>query len=745
MNYMLFKKKKRRANRTQPIHGNPEKDERFILRQCAIYLDRLLAAYPMVNSEAVTMLTHVLGRDISGVEKALKKKTAFAALNEIAFDPDDEMFDRDDISDDICQILKYAGKKMQKEFIKISQSALANRIKALAYAGKSETEKKIETLGKMFALSNGEKAFAILLYINTVWQQADSYFVDHLHCQDIFGRRYLKVMLQMTDSELTRIQSGTLSRIEFFELSNHSFSLNDDYMEFFQRPLNDVLKKRDFVRFSGKAIPLENHLIDSGVTNHILNLLKTKRESPNHILLYGPPGTGKTSYALGLVNKLKIPAYAVLEDEWNHSRNRRAAIIACRNMTNDGDGSLIVIDEADSLLNTQDSWLSEGEIKDKGWLNQLLEEPGIRMIWITNSIDHIEQSVMRRFAFSVHFPAFNRRQRFALWESILRRHRVRKRFKDDEINRLTVRYPVSAAIINMAVIKTLETAPADSPEFKDIMAMNLDAHLKLLNGGEKRKISDKIEDHYSIDGLNIEGNLPGIMEQVEAFDHRLREPDNHNVRNFNLLFYGPPGAGKSELARYVAKHLDRELMVRRASDILSKYVGETEQNISEVFSEAERMEAVLVIDEADSFLFSRDRAVRSWEITQTNEFLTQMERFRGILICTSNRFSDMDSASVRRFNHKIGFRCLKSEGNVIFYKKLLSGLSATPMSRKDEDRLLKIHDLTPGDFRIVRDRFEIMGKESVTHPGMIHALGEEAQIKKSQQGGKPIGFLRSNS
>jgi Holliday junction resolvasome RuvABC ATP-dependent DNA helicase subunit len=64
-------------------------------------------------------------------------------------------------------------------------------------------------------------------------------------------------------------------------------------MEFFQKPLNDVLKKKDFIRFSGKTIPLENHLIDPGVTEHILNLLKIKRESSNHILLYGPPGTGK--------------------------------------------------------------------------------------------------------------------------------------------------------------------------------------------------------------------------------------------------------------------------------------------------------------------------------------------------------------------------------------------------------------------------------------------------------------------
>ena len=95
-------------------------------------------------------------------------------------------------------------------------------------------------------------------------------------------------------------------------------------------------------------------------------------------------------------------------------------------------------------------------------------------------------------------------------------------------------------------------------------------------------------------------------------------------------------------------------------------MGATEQLIRRAFEEAEREEAVLVLDEADTFLFSRDRAVRSWEISFTNEFLTQMERYRGILICTTNRMTDLDQASIRRFNHKIRFDYLTPEGNRIF-------------------------------------------------------------------------------
>ena len=83
--------------------------------------------------------------------------------------------------------------------------------------------------------------------------------------------------------------------------------------------------------------------------------------------------------------------------------------------------------------------------------------------------------------------------------------------------------------------------------------------------------------------------------------------------------------------------------------------GDTEKNIRDGFEEAEREEAILIMDEVDSFLFSRDWAQRSYEVSFTNEFLTRMERYRGILICTTNRLTDLDQASIRRFQYKIGF------------------------------------------------------------------------------------------
>ncbi len=741
---MKFKKRRKPGNHSGVMACDPDKNERFVLRKCAGYLNRLLGSFPLADGQTIELLVWILGPDVIKIGEVLKYMS-IKEKEKYESDLEENILNPEESAEVICRIIRHLGNKGLAAFIAVSRTALERRCKALAYSGQSDVQKKLGILSKMFNLSEQEQVLLEFLYIISASRQGEEYFVDYLRCQNISGRHYLKIILQMTEREMTDALYGTLARIELYEMDKHSFNIKDDFLSFFQKPSNEMLAKNYFTRFSRKTIPLENHLIDPKVTDQLVSLLNVKRESPNHILFYGPPGTGKTSYALGLARKLGIPAYEILREEENTTSKRRAAILACLNMTNGGDGSLVIVDEADNLLNTQNSWFSRGETQDKGWLNQLLEEPGVRMIWITNSISDIADSVIRRFAFSVHFRAFNRRQRISLWESVLRRHRVKSCFDSEEINRLAMRYPVSAGIIDLSIRKALETSKPRQTAFKEIVAMNLDAHQTLINDGVKPRIKEKIEENYSIEGLHIEGDLPTIIEHVKEFDHCLRRSDQYAIRNFNLLLYGPPGAGKSELARYIAGHLDRELMVKRISDVVSPYVGETEQNISRVFSAAEDAEAVLVIDEADSFLFNRSRAVRSWEISHTNEFLTQMERFRGILICTTNRFEDVDQASVRRFNYKIGFRCLKPEGNVVFYRKLLSPLTLVSLNKEGERMLENISDLTPGDFRVVRDRFAIFPQERVTHDMMVQALREEAKIKKLQEGKKPLGFMQCDS
>jgi SpoVK/Ycf46/Vps4 family AAA+-type ATPase len=238
----------------------------------------------------------------------------------------------------------------------------------------------------------------------------------------------------------------------------------------------------------------------------------------------------------------------------------------------------------------------------------------------------------------------------------------------------------------------------------------------------------------------IDGDIESMMRQLKQFDLYLRDAKDDRIMNMNLLFYGPPGTDKSELARYIADRFDREIICKRVSDLQSKWVGEGEKNIKRAFEEAEAEGAILIIDEADSLLFNRERAVRSWEISFTNEFLTQMERYRGILVCTTNRMKDLDDASIRRFNHKLKFGYLLPEGNAIFYEKLLAGLIETPMSKKSETELKRIPNLTPGDFKTVRDRFSFCPGEELDHGMLLAALEDESRIKEKHSNSAKIGF-----
>ena len=118
-------------------------------------------------------------------------------------------------------------------------------------------------------------------------------------------------------------------------------------------------------------------------------------------------------------------------------------------------------------------------------------------------------------------------------------------------------------------------------------------------------------------------------------------------------------------------------MVRQASDLMSKFVGETEQQMAAMFAEAEAEQAVLLLDEADSFLLDRRDAQRSYEISEVNEMLQGMERFRGIFICTTNLMDRLDTAALRRFTFKIRFLPLRpAQREALFAREAMGDAGA---------------------------------------------------------------------
>ena len=168
------------------------------------------------------------------------------------------------------------------------------------------------------------------------------------------------------------------------------------------------------------------------------------------------------------------------------------------------------------------------------------------------------------------------------------------------------------------------------------------------------------------------------------------------------------------------------LIVKRASDILSKWVGENEKHIAEMFREAKAEGAVLLLDEADSFLRDRSLAKSQWEVTMVNELLQGMERHTGIFICASNLFESLDAAALRRFTFKFQFLELDENQRVKMFKNE-SGVEPAPGSEL-YDQLMMIRHLTPGDFATVKRQINLFDQQ-LTADEWIVQLNEEAKAK----------------
>lgn len=126
----------------------------------------------------------------------------------------------------------------------------------------------------------------------------------------------------------------------------------------------------------------------------------------------------------------------------------------------------------------------------------------------------------------------------------------------------------------------------------------------------------------------------------------------------SLLFSGPPGTGKTMAAEIVAKELDMEIYKIDLSQIISKYIGETEKNLREIFDEAASSYAILFFDEADALFGKRSEVKDSHDKNANTEvafLLQKMEEYRGISILATNYLQNMDEAFLRRINYVIRF------------------------------------------------------------------------------------------
>lgn len=253
-----------------------------------------------------------------------------------------------------------------------------------------------------------------------------------------------------------------------------------------------------------------------------------------------------------------------------------------------------------------------------------------------------------------------------------------------------------------------------------------------------REESDKKSSNpaYDLGVLNTSIPADEIVEMVKnalAYDRKAGVLQ----KGIKILFYGISGAGKTNLAHHIADSIGRKVLCKNASDILGMYVGESEKQIAGAFAETKKTNKVLLFDEVDSFFWDRSLASHSWEITQVNEFLTQMEKFEGIVICTTNLRGIMDKAMQRRFDIMVEFKALKEEG----VKGLLH--KYFPQIAFEDEKVLRLcnyDSVTPGDFGNLSSRLRFLKADKITHDYIIEELCKMQEEKEF--GERRAGFCR---
>lgn len=613
-------------------------------------------------------------------------------------------------------------------------AAVASRLAELADAEPSTLELNLRAVSELLHLKDADSIVMGALVRDRVVTQVEDLFetleLDELRAGDGGMISTMSALLGVTRSELVealsvrgRLMSSGLFTADYRSDCQPLASLTS-FLQSQAQPVPDVRSALlgEPLRRSLEWEDYDHLREDRDLAANLVGRAVSEQARGIHILLYGPPGTGKTEFCKTLSAHLNLKLYGVGQaDERGQEPTRDERIGSFRlsqKLLEHQSDALLLFDEAEDLLRGEGDGMFEpgpnpwgGGYGSRVFMHRLFEETRVPTLWTVNDPSALGPSVLRRMTYAIEMKVPPARVRERVWQRLLAREQVQ--VPAEEVRRLAEDFDAPPAVAAGAV----RSARLTSGGFRDIRrAVNSIA--KVMRGTEAPlRLAPGVA--YDPTLINADLDLTRLRDRLLGLD----------TRAFSMCLYGPPGTGKSAYVRWLAGELGVEVIQKRASDLLSKWVGENERNIARAFAEARESGAFLVFDEADSLLGDRRHAHQGWEISQVNEMLTWMESHEHPFACITNLMSHLDEASLRRFSFKVRFDFLKPDQRDAAYRHYF-GIEP-PAGVRELDML------TPGDFAVVAKRARLLGYLRDADE-LLRMLRQEVTIKPNNR--REIGF-----
>ncbi|MCC6030913.1 MAG: CDC48 family AAA ATPase [Desulfurococcales archaeon] len=406
-------------------------------------------------------------------------------------------------------------------------------------------------------------------------------------------------------------------------------------------------------------------------------------EPPKGILLYGPPGVGKTLLAKALANEvgayfIAINGPEIMSKFYGESEERLREVFK---KAQENAPAIIFIDEIDAIAPKRSEVVGEVEKRVVAQLLTLMDGLQSRgrvvVIGATNRIEAVDPALRRpgRFDREIEIPPPDRRARKEILAVHTRNVPLAEDVDLDKLADMTHGYTGAdlAALVKEAAMsalrrflrdKTIDLSKPIPPDLLSQLRVEMKDFLQAMNSVQPTLIREVFVEVPEVRWSDI-GGLEDVKQQLrEAVEWPLKYPQLFEKMGIRppkgILLYGPPGVGKTLLAKAAATESEANFIAVNGPEILSKWVGESEKAIREIFRRARMVAPVIIFfDEIDAIAPVRGHDVSGVTDRIVNQLLTEMDGIkplRGVVvIAATNRPDLVDPALLRpgRFDRVI--------------------------------------------------------------------------------------------